>query len=66
MHGSKVEYVVQRRLQDYWIDCFESTFKYKDQAESRIHNLREHSPQYDFQIVKRTSSFVDEILLDKA
>ena len=64
MHGSKTEFIVQIRVQDYWIDSFDSTFTWKPDAEKRIKVLREYNPKDDFQLIKRITRFEDIVLND--
>jgi hypothetical protein len=64
MHGSKTEFIVQVRVQDYWIDSFDSTFTWKPDAEKRMEVLKEHNPKDDFQLIKRITRFEDEVLFD--
>jgi hypothetical protein len=60
MYGSKKEYIVQIRVQDYWVDTYESTFAYLDQAKERLIELQDHNNKDDFKVIKRITSFVDE------
>ena len=64
MHGSKTEFIVQVRVQDYWIDSFDSTFQWKQDAEKRMEVLKEHNPKDDFQLIKRITRFEDIVLND--
>ena len=66
MHGSSIEYVVQIRVQDYWIDygrgMSNKKFSYREDAEELLGEAKEDNPNRDFQLVKRTTSYKDEIL----
>ena len=62
MYGSSTEYVVQIRVQDYWIDLLDGIFKHKDDAEKHYERAGMYTPARDFQIVKRTHTFSDEVL----
>lgn len=66
MHGSSVEYLVQIRVQDYWIDygrgLSNRKFSYQDDAEEFLEEARKDEPNRDFQLVKRKHSFIDEVL----
>lgn len=62
MFGSKVDYIVQIRVQDYWLDYEHSTFIHKGDAVHRLNQLKINQPDRDFQLVKRTTSFEDLVL----
>lgn len=70
MHGSRIEYIVQIRIQDYWLDhwldygdgIFNGLFKYRNDAEAYLAEVKKNRPDMDFQLIKRTHSFIDEIL----
>lgn len=66
MHGSRIEYIVQIRIQDYWLDygdgIFDGRFKYRNDAEAHLAEVKKSKPKMDFQLIKRTHSFIDEIL----
>ena len=66
MHGSSVEYLVQIRVQDYWIDygrgLSNKKFSYREDAEELLEEAKEDNPGRDFQLVKRTTSYTDEKL----
>lgn len=64
MHGSRIQYIVQIRIQDYWMDCSEATFQWKQDAWNKLKVLKERKPSEDFQVVKRTTMFKDEILTE--
>lgn len=63
MHsGSKREYVVQGRVQDYWLDCFNKTFNYLDQAQNICKAIRQSNPTKDYRVVKRLTTYNDEVV----
>ena len=66
MYGSSVEYIVQIRVQDYWIDygrgMSNKKFSYREDAEKLLGEAKEDNPNRDFQLVKRITSYTDEVL----
>lgn len=64
MHGSRVEYIIQYRLQDYWLDVLGGgvTFWYRDKAEEKLKQIKEEHPEIDYKLIKRTHRFEDEEL----
>ncbi len=66
MHGSSTEYIVQVRVQDYWIDfgdgVFSGEFRYQEDAEKHLAESKKNKPNRDFQLIKRKHSFIDEVL----
>jgi hypothetical protein len=66
MHGSSIEYIVQVRVQDYWIDFGDISsigeFRYREDAEKHLAESRKNKPNRDFQLIKRKHSFIDEVL----
>lgn len=59
MQGSSVEYIIQYRLQDYWLDVYEDTHRYQDRAEERLKKIKEEHPKTDYKLIKRTQIFKD-------
>ena len=59
MQGSSVEYIIQYRLQDYWLDVHEETHRYQDRAEERLKKIKEEHPKTDYKLIKRTQIFKD-------
>lgn len=64
MHGSRITYIVQIRIQDYWMDCAQASFQDSRDVYNRIKVLQEQNPREDFQVIKRTTIFKDELLLE--
>jgi hypothetical protein len=66
MHGSSTEYIVQIRVQDYWIDLGEGLlsreFRYREDAEKHLAESKKNKPDRDFQLIKRMHSFIDEVV----
>ena len=66
MNGSSVEYIVQIRVQDYWIDygrgLSNRKFGYREDAEEFLEEAKKDEPNRDFQLIKRTHRFIDEVL----
>lgn len=66
MRGSSTEYIVQIRVQDYWIDLGDGLvsreFRHREDAEKYLTESKKNKPQRDFQLIKRTHSFIDEVL----
>jgi len=66
MHGSSIEYIVQIRVQDYWIDygrgLISGEFRYREDAEKHLEKAKIDKPTRDFQLVKRITSYTDEVL----
>lgn len=66
MHGSRIEYIVQIRVQDYWLDygdsVFSVEFRYRRDAEAHLAEAKKNKPYSDFKLVKRTHTFVDELI----
>jgi hypothetical protein len=64
MHGSSVEYLVQIRVQDYWIDygrgLISGEFRYREDAEKHLEKAKIDKPNRDFRLVKRITTFRDE------
>ena len=65
MYGSSVEYIVQIRVQDYWIDYGRgpegTEFIYRDDAEKYLEEAKRTKPNRDFQLVKRVTKYSDEV-----
>lgn len=64
MYGSNIQYIVQIRIQDYWMDCSEATFQWRQDAWNKLKVLHKNNPREDFQVVKRTTTFKDELLTE--
>jgi hypothetical protein len=62
MDGYSREYVVQHRLQDYWLDCLNGKFQYLDQAQAALKSFREIRQNTDFRVVKRITKTTDEVI----
>jgi hypothetical protein len=66
MHGSSVEYIVQIRVQDYWIDYgggrSDRKFRYREDAEEFLEEVKKDEPNRDFQLIKRKHRFIDEVI----
>jgi hypothetical protein len=66
MHGSKTEYIIQHRVQDYWLDyvgdTIESVHRYLDRAQDALKKLKEDRKNTDFRLVRRKHTYKDEIL----
>lgn len=64
MHGSRIEYIVQIRVQDYWLDfgdgVFSGEFRYLKDAEAHLADAKKNKPYSDFKLIKRTHTFTDE------
>lgn len=65
MYGSRVDFVVQHRVQDYWLDCDASTFSYASDAEKRLQHLQLVAPKKDFQLIKRSHVWQDDVCINK-
>lgn len=61
MHGSTIEYVVQHRVQDYWLDLVNGKFSLLYEAKKHVELAEKKNPNTDFRLVKRTTSFLDEL-----
>lgn len=66
MHGSRIEYIVQIRVQDYWLDfgdsVFSGEFRYLKDAEAHLADSKKNKIYSDFKLIKRTHTFVDELI----
>lgn len=62
MHvGSKIEYIVQHRIQDYWLDMY-GGHDYLKNADKAMKYFKEKSPSTDYRIVKRITTYDDEVV----
>jgi hypothetical protein len=59
MQGSSVEYIIQYRLQDYWLDVWAGTYLYRNTAEERLRKIKQEHPETDYKLIKRTHIFED-------
>lgn len=66
MHGSRIEYIVQIRVQDYWLDygdgVFSGEFRYLKDAEAHLAEAKKNKIYSDFKLIKRTHTFTDETI----
>lgn len=57
MHGSSTEYIIEYRVQDYWL--IYQSFWYIDRAQKRLAQLKQDMPDTDFRLIKRLTTFTD-------
>ena len=66
MHGSRTEYIIQYRIQDYWLDYVGDTiggkYWYLDKAQDALKRLKEDRKNTDFQLVRRKYTYTDEVV----
>jgi hypothetical protein len=66
MHGSRTEYIIQHRVQDYWLDyvgdTIGGTYRYLDKAQDALKRLKEDRKNTDFQLVRRKYTYTDEVV----
>lgn len=64
MRNYKKEYIIQHRVQDYWLDYVGDTtggiYWYLDRAQDALEKLNKTKPNTDFRLVRREHTFTDE------
>lgn len=61
-YSSVAEYVIQHRVQDYWLDFESAKHGYADRAKARLEELTDMRPNTSFRIVRRICTYTDEVL----
>lgn len=64
MKNSHQNYVIQYRLQDYWLDFYTDSYLYLSDAKDSLSKVKNKNPKFDFRLVKRFHTYTDVILND--
>jgi hypothetical protein len=62
MKNSHQNYVIQYRLQDYWLDFHTDSYVYLSDAKDSLSKVKNNNPEIDFRLVKRFHTYTDVIL----
>lgn len=57
MRNIDIEYIIEHRVQDYWL--IYQSFWYLDWAQKRLEQLKQDMPDVDFRLIKRQTAYTD-------